>query len=967
MAGRAFVLLLALAACGPSVGPPREWPAGELRSGGRAVTAPLRPGEIHRYRLPLAAGRLLRLVVDQRGIDAVVSLEDPAGAPILQADRLIDDRGPELVLAVTRTAGAYTLVVRGSEKSTPGRYAARVEALRPATAADWRSAEAYRNLTSGRDLAGALATWGKLGETALAAEAMMGLASQHHGRGEYQQAADRFAQAGDLRWEAIARHELSSSLVPLFEAREAAAEETRSLDEARREGDHQLEAKALHGLGQALQYQGDLQGALDRYQEALALWPRDDRHFRPYTLHQLGVLHARLLHDGTRGRDLLLQARNAWLPELGAWKARTLRQLGQLAFEEGRLDEARGDFAAALDLRRESDPCGSAALLAASALVEEKGAQPRKADERLAGALHIVETQPCPRSEPEVHLLAGGLAEGRSNSLGARAEYRRSEALYAKRGDLLGMAESLAGLARSARGLGDLPAAREASGRVLAIFEGVRPKVLREDLRTSFFSAARDAFDFHIDLLMRMGASAEAWTAAERARARTLGDLLAESGAGLRRDAAPGLAARERELQRRLNALETQRLATNDAEKLAQLRESIAGVIADLESARGEIRRRSPRYAALTQPEPVSAAAVQRELLDADTLLLEYRLGPSAGTVWAMSHNSLTAARLPPREDVERLARQAASLTRSHEWPGHNPPALCELSRALLAPVAAQLGRRRLVVVPDGALAGVSFAALPDPADPASCPTARPLMEDHEIAYLPSAATLLAQRHLLTDRKPVPKWLAVVADPIYAPPLSPLPASAQEARAITAGLPPEKIRLATGAAASRESVTGGALRDYRILHFAVHGELDAEQPLLSALVLSQRDGAGRPVAGALPAHEIYDLDLPAELVVLSACETALGREVPGEGLVSGLPRAFLYAGADRVVVSLWSVDDRATRDLMTLFYHGLFGGLGPARALQEAQRALLRSGRPPRDWAGFVLLGDWRPLPPFSR
>jgi CHAT domain-containing protein len=207
----------------------------------------------------------------------------------------------------------------------------------------------------------------------------------------------------------------------------------------------------------------------------------------------------------------------------------------------------------------------------------------------------------------------------------------------------------------------------------------------------------------------------------------------------------------------------------------------------------------------------------------------------------------------------------------------------------------------------------------------------------------------------------------VVADPLYKDRRR-LPASAEEAKAIVEGLPAGKILRVTGAAASRETVKGGALRGFRILHFATHGRHNAEQPLLSALNLAELDSAGQPVPqGALPAHEIYGLDLPAELVVLSACETALGREVPGEGLVSGLPRAFLYAGSARVLVSLWEVGDESTRDLMVLFYQGLFDRkLPPAQALAEAQRALKQEGRRPCDWAGFILLGDWRPLPPFS-
>jgi CHAT domain-containing protein len=344
--------------------------------------------------------------------------------------------------------------------------------------------------------------------------------------------------------------------------------------------------------------------------------------------------------------------------------------------------------------------------------------------------------------------------------------------------------------------------------------------------------------------------------------------------------------------------------------------------------------------------------------------LLEYRLGEAASTVWAVTSDSLTAVRLPPRRVIEPLAREAALGMRSLEG---RPGALCDLSRLLLAPVAPHLARRRLVVVADGALEALSFAALPEPAGLAACSTASPLVEAHEIVYLPSAATLLTQRRLLAGRRPAPGWLAVVADPAYRSAHLRLPGAAQEAKEITAGLPAAQVFVATGAAASWQTVTGGGLHGFRIVHFAVHGSLDPEHPLLSALVLAEIDAVGRPVPGTLPAHEIYDLDLPAELVVLSACETARGREVPGEGLVSGLPRAFLYAGAARVLVSLWEVEDQSTRDLMSLFYRNLLGrGLPPASALQEAQRTLRQSGRRPNQWAGFILLGDWRPLPPFS-
>lgn len=968
---------LVLAAC-RGADPPGDaggdWPAEELRTGGGPVAAALGPKEVHRYRLPLQKGFLLRLVVDQQGIDAAVSLEDPAGRTVLKADRRINDRGLELVLAVTGTAGVHTLAVQGLEGSGPGRYEARVEALRPASPADRRSAHAYRIFREAEDLrkanpekavelwTEARVLWRELGETALEAEALARLARHHNENGErpraaeeFRQAAAGFKRAGSPRWEAIARNGLGAVLVNLGRLQEAEEQYTAALSLARQVKDPRAQATILQGLGQILQNQGELQKALDLYAEALELFPRGDP-VRANTLHQLGVLHARFLHDERRGGERLLEALEAWPPEQSKWKARTLSQLGRLSQENGRPDEARRFYEEALALLpQETDPCARAVVLARLARVEE--------------ALHIFESKTCLRSEPTVHLLAARLAEERGDSAGGLAGYRRSEKLFKDLGDRMGVAESLAGVARNARALGDLRTAREANRRALDILEGVRPTVLSEDLRISFFSGARAAFDFQIDLLLELGAEEDAWATAEEGRSRALQDLLAEAGAGLRGDAAPPLAAREQALQRELNALETRRLAMSESkqEELEALREAIDDKVAELASLRGEIRRQSRNNASLARPGPVSLAAARRELLDGDTVLLEYRLGEPESTVWAVTRDRLAAFRLPPRSEIEPHARKAVSRLKSRDWPRFNPQALCDLGRRLLGPVEPFLSHRRVVVVADGALEALPFAALPLPSRNKDCREIPVLVKDHEVVSLPSVATLLTQRRVLARRPPAPGWLAVVADPSYVSRRA-LPASAEEAKAIVKGLPGGKVLRVTGAAASRETVRGGALRGFRILHVATHGSHNADQPLLSSLALAEIDARGRPVAQAtLPAHEIYGLDLPAELVVLSACETALGREVPGEGLISGLPRAFLYAGAARVLVSLWKVEDRRTRDLMVLFYQGLFDRkLPPDRALAEAQRALRREGLPPRDWAGFILLGDWRPLPPFS-
>jgi CHAT domain-containing protein len=189
-----------------------------------------------------------------------------------------------------------------------------------------------------------------------------------------------------------------------------------------------------------------------------------------------------------------------------------------------------------------------------------------------------------------------------------------------------------------------------------------------------------------------------------------------------------------------------------------------------------------------------------------------------------------------------------------------------------------------------------------------------------------------------------------------------LPFTRREAERIAAFALRGELKQSLDFAANRAAATSDELSQYRFVHFATHGILDAERPELSALVLSLLDERGQPQDGFLRAHEIYNLNLPAELVVLSACETGLGKQVKGEGLV-GLTRGFMYAGAPRVVVSLWNVNDRATSELMAKFYQKMLrGGQRPAAALRAAQVEMWRSSPWPSPyyWAAFVLQGEWK-------
>lgn len=336
-----------------------------------------------------------------------------------------------------------------------------------------------------------------------------------------------------------------------------------------------------------------------------------------------------------------------------------------------------------------------------------------------------------------------------------------------------------------------------------------------------------------------------------------------------------------------------------------------------------------------------------------------------------------------------------------------------DLSQILLGPVAMELGKKRLVVVGDGPLQYLPFAALPEPSS-----AGRPLVVEHELVSLPSASVLGVLRQESQGRKLAPKAVAVLADPVFdekdvrivrtakakklhrgsgpeqeaftntghkddpastreidraaseaglmgddaKPRIRRLPFSRHEAEMILANVPTGKAMRALDFKASRETATSAELGQYRIVHFATHGLLNAEHPELSGIVLSLVKEDGSVSDGFLRLHEVYSLELPAELIVLSACQTALGKPVGGEGLV-GLVRGFMYAGSKRVVASLWKVDDEATAELMKIFYRGMLKeGLRPAAALQAAKVEMSRNKRwqSPYYWAAFELQGEWR-------
>lgn len=447
---------------------------------------------------------------------------------------------------------------------------------------------------------------------------------------------------------------------------------------------------------------------------------------------------------------------------------------------------------------------------------------------------------------------------------------------------------------------------------------------------------------------------------------------------------------------------------------------------AEYEELQGKVRNQSPHYTTLIQPKLLKLKDIQAELNDRNTLLLEYALGDEKSYLWAVTSDSMNSYELPGRIRLETAAQEVYSLLTARQPTNgkidegyqarveaadreYYKKALA-LSQMLLGPVSSQLGSKRIIVVTEGALQYVPLEALPIPevhsdyeggADSANSQQQPLLISQHEIVGLPSISTLAAIRREEGPTAMSSKIVAILADPVFnyndervqankeliasRQPEKPvtglsngevetadkiitrsnttrLTHTSEEADAIVAAAPRGTTIVAKGFDASREMAMSSEFAEYQIVHFATHGLIDTEHPQLSGIVLSLLSPTGETKNGVLQLHDIYNLKLSANLVILSACDTARGKDIQGEGLI-GLTRGFMHGGAKSVVASLWKVDDRATSVLMGYFYHAMLQeGMPPAAALRFAKESMRRqtSWSAPYFWAGFGLQGEYR-------
>ena len=748
---------------------------------------------------------------------------------------------------------------------------------------------------------------------------------------------------------------------------------------------------------------GNYQRALNQFQEALArLEPMGDAVWEGSSLTGIARVYEEMAETGPalKHRERALQLFDS--AGLKIFAVETLSSLGRTYLASGNHLVASKHFERVLTLADEVGIERWKALalryLGVVHLVRQEPVQARQYFDRAFEAQQRVAD---PRLDRWLRADLGETLNLERHYGAAARQFEEALALSRPTGDRVSEARALFGLAVASSGASDLESARTYIERALSIVESLRSNVESRDLRASYLASVYGYHQLHLTVLARLhklrprdGLSGKALEASERARARSLLESLTESGVDLRAGLDADLLRREQETRLAFDDWARRSRATRDSSGRTTDTERLASEYRDLEERyqqiQAQIRSRSPQYAALARPQPLTLREIQKDVLDHDTVLLEYALGDERSYLWVVSTDSHLLQELPPRAEIEAAAdrvyqRLVARLSSSDSGNGRDAEIrradeefweeAARLSDMLILPVVKRIAGKRLLVVTDGMLQYVPFSALPVPGRGAPVV---PLLVEHEIVSLPSASVLGVLRRETQSRPEAAKAVAVFADPVFEvddPRLRTrgrpdrkserwprLPATRHEAAAIMAAAPPGLALTKSGVDASRAAALEPGLAQYRIVHFATHGIVDNENPGLSGLILSLYDEKGQAQDGFLRLHDIYNLRLPAELVVLSACSTALGKQVKGEGL-TGMVRGFFYAGAKRVVASLWKVDDEATGELMQRFYvEMLQAKRSPAAALREAQLHMWRKDRwrAPFYWAAFSLQGEWR-------
>lgn len=638
--------------------------------------------------------------------------------------------------------------------------------------------------------------------------------------------------------------------------------------------------------------------------------------------------------------------------------------------------------------------------------------------QNLEQALQLYESANNPAEAARVRSLIGQTYEQQGSFEHARPNYLQALDVFRKLKDRISEASVNFALGRLELKAGKLDEAEAYLKHSLENTEDIRTISTGRDLTTAYSASVHERYEAYVACLVRKSKLRDpqqliesAFAASELSRARSLADLLRDTQTNLLAGVDPQLASREKTLRQGIRTRVDQRIEllsepTLDEKKLNEVETTLVSLRTEHEQVSAELRRLNPAYGEITQPAASSLQQIQNDVIENDqTAVLEYLLGDYGSYAWVVTRNNIKLIELRDEATITSAVQKVYTLLAQKprgDTEAQLTQAINDLSALVIAPLADQLTAQRIIVVADGALNYVPFQLLTSPTNQ------QPLIANHEIVNAPSAS-ILSQLNREKLARPSPektliafgypafesnygeirdknsnelvaqirardrqRWgyamrdIEIRGDSVDVENVQPLQYSRDElAKLQEIGGPSSS--MVTGFSASRETFQHTDFSKFGIVHVATHGFLDPNRPEYSGFLLSTVDAEGRRQQGFITVRDIFELQAPVDLVVLSACRTGLGKDVRGEGLI-GLTRGFMYAGASSIAATLWNVDDEVTAELMKVFYANMLEkGMAPAAALRDAQNTIRQQPqwRSPHYWAGFTFQGEYKlPIKP---
>jgi CHAT domain-containing protein len=932
--------------------PPQKLPLNQ------PLNVEIKGGESHFYSVSLQANQTARIEVVQNGIEISLSAYNPQGNRYIHMWSLSGLYGQENILMTAGEAGEYKLEVEPYlPNAVSGKYTIILKEIRPSTAKDFSinranlaltdrisQAAVFRQNGTVRGKREAIRLWGDVIELSKITE-------------------DRVWEAAALATQGVIFHDLG-------ELQTALELYLKSLAIWQQLGNRQNQGSLISNLGAIYNDLGEFEKSISYYQQAVK-FQRETKNFAGLAT----VLNNLATSYSSFGK--YAEAKKLYR------EAIALDEKYQSGYYKNRLSNALHNLATTLLKNKEFDE-GAELFLKALEIREEIKDYSGIAHSLLFMGRYLWNS----KNYKELGLTRLNEARERARILGDIA--MESEALY-----FLALAEQEKGKTEN------IEKAIEFAGQGMSLTEEMRRRLIDSKARYGYFSTVQKYYELHIDLLIsrfqKTGNRQDinnALKISESSRSRSLLDLLEEAKVDFKRGNNPQLLEQLKKLQSELNKkYELRRELSGNQTTTGQttrITEEINELNTALESLKLQIRRENPRYADISEGRVLNVSEMQK-LLDDDSVLIEYKLGSTRSFMWLVTRDSAEVFILPPRRTIENQANRFYKLvvTNNKSEESVRFDESLSLSNILLAPVKQKISGKRLIIVADGALQYTPFSALVSPVAN-EINNQKLLTETNEIVILPSASVLARIRENPIRKNE--KKIAIFADPVFdnedsriknkakaslpetnlirgvlrdfqfGETLPRLLASRAEAREISALFESGQSDIKIDFAANLKNVETADLSKYKILHFATHGLINTSRPELSGLVFSLYNQNGERQNGFLSLNSIYNLDLSSDLVVLSACQTAFGKNIAGEGLI-GLSRGFIYAGSNRVIASYWKVDDFATAEFMKRFYRNhLENEMPAAKALQQTKIEMknIRRYRSPYYWSAFTLLGDWK-------